>query len=154
MKNIVILFGEMGCGKNYWGERFAQDLGYQFFDGDTAATPEMVERVVKFKPITREMIIRFVNHLAEEIADRAEKTTGLVVAQALYFDEDRKFLKLFLSSLGYNVVFKWIRPSFWRNLKQIYSRKNGLKWALYLILNKPFFQKPTHEYDLIDFQGR
>lgn len=149
MKEIIILFGEMGAGKNYWGERFAQDLDYTFFDGDDVVTPEMLAQVVKFKPLTREMIIKYVNHLANEIANRAEQAPGLVVAQALYFDEDRKFLELFLRSLGYNVRFKWIRPPFVRHLKQLYSRPNGWRWILYWLSFTFWFQKPTHEFDMV-----
>src|ERR1700722_9035692 len=116
MKNVIILFGEMGGGKNFWGERLAKDLGYTFFDGDTVVTQEILERVQKFKPLNRQMVERYISHLCDEIADRMERPSGLVVAQALYFDEDRKALELFLRSLGYNVRFKWIRPTFWRNL--------------------------------------
>jgi len=115
MKNVIILFGEMGGGKNFWGERMAQDLGYAFFDGDTVVTQEILERVQKFKALNREMVERYIDHLCEEIANRIEAAPGLVVAQALYFDEDRKALGLFLRSLGYNVRFKWVRPTFWRN---------------------------------------
>ena len=153
MKNVIILFGEMGGGKNFWGERMAQDLGYTFFDGDTVVTQEILERVQNFKALNREMVERYIDHLCEEIANRIEAAPGLVVAQALYFDEDRKALGLFLRSLGYNVRFKWVRPTFWRNLKQIYSRDNGFRWVLYWLMNKPWFQKPTHEYDVIDTMG-
>lgn len=149
MKKIIILFGEMGAGKNYWGEKLAKEFGYSFFDGDTVVTPEMLERVSKFKSLTRDMITKYVNHLANEIADRAAESTGLIVAQALYSDQDRQFLKTFLQCLDYDVSFKWIRAPFWRNFKQIYSRPNGFRWVLYWLMNKPFFQKPTHNFDLV-----
>lgn len=145
MKNITILFGEMGGGKNYHGEIIANETNTPFFDGDEVVTPEMLERVKNFKSITRAMIINYVNVLANAIADRAEPN-GLIVAQALYFDEDRLFLKKFLECLGYHVTFVWVKTSFWRNLKQIYSRKNGLRWVIFWLMNKPFFQKPTHKY--------
>lgn len=147
MKEVTILFGEMGGGKNYHGERLSFILNLPFFDGDEVVTSEMLEKVTKFKPLTREMIINYVNVLANAIADRAEPN-GLIVAQALYFDEDRLFLQKFLSCLGYKVKFIWIKTPFWRNLKQIYSRKNGLRWSIFWLLNKPYFQKPTHEHDI------
>lgn len=147
MKEIIILFGEMGGGKNYHGERLSFIFNLPFFDGDDVVTPEMIERVSNFKGLTREMIINYVNVLANTIADKANESNGLVVAQALYFDEDRLFLKKFLECLGFTVRFFWVRTTFWRNLKQIYSRKNGLRWVIYWLMNKPFFQKPTHEYD-------
>lgn len=147
-KTIVILFGEMGGGKNYHGERLSRMTGFPFFDGDTVVTPEMAEKVSNFRPLTREMILSYVSRLANEIADRAEveDVPGLIVAQALYINDDRLFLKEFLRCLGFNVKFYWIKTPFWRNLKQIFSRKNGFRWVLYWLMNKPFFQKPTHEY--------
>jgi gluconate kinase len=149
MKEITILFGEMGGGKNYWGEIIANTMNVPFFDGDDVVTPEMLERVKGFKSLTREMIIRYVNGLANVIADKAEQSNGLVVAQALYLDEDRLFLQKFLQCLGYRVRFIWIKTSFWRNLKQIYSRKSGLRWVFYWLMNKPFFQPPTHHYSVL-----
>ncbi len=155
MKEIKILFGEMGAGKNYWGEfltkRINEDrnVNYVFLDGDTVATPEMLARVGKFKPLTREMIEDFINVLLMAIMDRAKPADGLVVAQALYFDEDRDFLEMLLSSLGYKVEFYWVKPPFWRNLVQLFSRKNGIRWIIYWLMNKPFFQKPTHKHQIM-----
>lgn len=145
MKTIYILFGEMGGGKNYHGERLAKIEGYSFFDGDDVVPPEMLEKVKNFEPLTREIVQNYISVLANAIADRAEDESvpGLVVAQALYFDEDRLFLESFLNCLGFKVKFIWVRARFWRNLKQIYSRPKGLRWVLYWLMNKPFFQKPT-----------
>jgi len=149
MKEVIILFGEMGGGKNYHGEILAKEKGYTFLDGDTVAQPEMLERVSQFKSLTREMIKKFIGRLIAAISLKAFKSNGLVVAQALYFDEDRIFIKWFLNQLGYNVKFIWVKPSFLRNLMQIYSRPKGLTWAVYWLLNKPWFQKPTHDYEKI-----
>jgi hypothetical protein len=51
---IIVLFGEMGGGKNYWGERIAAQKGYHFYDGDAAAPPIVVERVMQFKMLRRD----------------------------------------------------------------------------------------------------
>ncbi len=149
MKNIIVLFGEMGCGKNYWGARVAQEMGYVFYDGDLAAPPEVVEKVSRFKLLDRELILDFVHQLCLVIIDKVPATNGIVVAQALYFDQDRKYIKEELGRLGYHVSFQWVRPPFWRNLKQIYSRPDGFRWVVYWLRNKRWFQKPTHEYILI-----
>lgn len=150
MKKVVLLFGEMGGGKNYWGIRLAEDAGYDFFDGDTAAPPEMMEKVVNFQPLSREMIVQFVETLKQEILFRAEQSKlGLMVAQALYFDEDRKSIISLLEQEGYSVSAYWIKPPVWRNFRQILSRPHGWRWVLYWLMNKPFFQKPTHDYMII-----
>lgn len=141
MKKVLILFGEMGSGKNYWGEKFSQSYGLPFFDGDDVVTEEMRECISKFKPLNKDMIKRFVPLLANAIADRAEEN-GLVVAQALYTKRDREFIRQFLVCLGYDVEMRWIKTSLWRNLKQLYSRKNGMKWIVYWLVHKPFFQAP------------
>lgn len=146
---ITILFGEMGGGKNYWGKLIAKQDNATFFDGDTVATPVMKERVSKFKPLNREIIKDYINILFAEIEVRADDYGNLVVAQALYNDEDRKFLAEMLTGMGYNVQFYWIKTPFWRNLRQIWSRPNGFRWVLYWLMNKPFFEKPTHKYRFI-----
>lgn len=150
MKHIIILFGEMGCGKNYWGERIAKDRGYIFFDGDHAAPPAMVEKVTRFQLLSREQILHFVRELCIVITEKASAAeSGIVVAQALYFDEDRKYMAETLGNLGYRVTFQWVRPPFWRNIRQIYSRPQGSRWVLYWLRNKYWFEQPTHDHDII-----
>ncbi len=143
---ITILFGEMGSGKNYWGEIFMRTTPACFFDGDTVATPEMIARFSKFKSLSEEIIMNYLYKLTDEITARANVVGNLIVAQALYRDEHRCLLELFLKQQGVNVRFVWVKTSFWRNLKQLYSRPKGLRWILYWLMNKPFFQKPTHAY--------
>lgn len=150
MKHIIILLGEMGCGKNYWGERIAKDRGYIFFDGDHAAPPGMVKKVTRFQLLNREQILYFVRELCTIVIEKAATAeSGMVVAQALYFDEDRKYMVDMLGNLGYQVTFQWVRPPFWRNMRQIYSRPNGSRWVLYWLRNKYWFEQPTHAYDVI-----
>jgi gluconate kinase len=147
---IIVLFGEMGGGKNYWGERIAAQKGYHFYDGDAAAPPIVVERVMQFKMLRREHIRLFVDVLCEEIVrNTPPDASGMVVAQALYFDEDRKYLAASLQEKGFNVRFQWIRTPFWRNLRQVYSRPKGMRWAIYWLRNKRWFEHPTHEYTLL-----
>lgn len=148
MKEVIILFGEMGGGKNYWGSKLALENKYEFFDGDTVLPPAMLEKVTKFKPLDRVDIALFVNNLAAETVRRLKHSDGIVLAQALYLDSDRKFLATYLRKYGFSVKFIWVKPPFIRNMRQIFSRKNGFKWVLYWLINKPFFQKPTHFYNI------
>lgn len=146
MKTVYILFGEMGGGKNYHGEKFSFHWGMEFLDGDTLVPEEMMERVAAFKPLSPEIVEDYVtNHLAPAILNRS----SVIVAQALYMDKHRLFLRDFLTTHGYEVIFYWVKPKFWNNLKQIYSRPKGLKWVLYWLMNKPFFQKPTHDHQVV-----
>lgn len=152
--NIYIYFGEMGSGKTYQGKLAAAEDHVKFFDGDDVVPPEMAKLVSNFKPLTREIVHHYVTRiLAPEIVLQAKCASlfinDLVVAQALYTNEDRLYLKEYLELNGFDVSFLWVKPSFWRNLKQIYSRPHGLRWVLYWLLNKPFFQKPEHNYTRI-----
>lgn len=149
MKEIIILFGEMGSGKNYWGSKIAQKKGYFFVDGDDFILPEMLDVIKGFRPISEELLNAFVIRLTKEVAALAEQHKGIVLAQALYFNKDREFVANSLRELGYTVKFRWVKVSAWRNVKQLFSRPLGIAWIFYWLLNKPWFEKPTHEYKLI-----
>jgi len=150
MKTVHILFGEMGCGKTYYGSRFANTYGFKFFDGDSVITPRMLEKVSKFKGISQDILEEYMDVLSDSIADQMVDTECLVVSQALYRNKDRDSLKLFLECLGYRVIMWWIKTPFLQNIKSLLTRKDGWKWVMYWLLNKPFFQKPTQEHQIID----
>jgi len=150
-KVLTILFGEMGSGKNYWGETMHQwSPEYPFFDGDTVVPAEMLKKVSKFQPLTRDMVKSYIDILVAETEKRmiaSEK--GIFLAQALYFDEDRIDIKNYFETLGYRVIMYWIKPSWWQNLWQILKRPKGVRWAIYWAFNKPYFQNPTHNHTVI-----
>lgn len=158
MKAVYILFGEMGSGKSYYAvNKFVNGLegpAPGFLEGDSVLTPEMVERAKNFKHFTKEMVSSFIkDNLYPEIVKllnqrevhpRYPDYKALVVSQALYSNQDRLDLIKMLSDNGIEVMMIWVKPPFLQNLKQLWSRPKGLKWVLYWLLNKPFFQKPTH----------
>lgn len=148
MSHIIILFGEMGAGKNFLGEKIAKRLGYQFIDGDVFATPEMVKRVSKFKLLNRTIVCKYVMELFFQILPLAINN-NLVIAQALYSDEDRVYLEKYLGNAGHKISFKWIKPNFWQHMKQLYSRPKGFLWVLYCLINKLFFERPKLHYSEI-----
>jgi gluconate kinase len=141
MRKVIILYGEMGVGKNYQGERLAKSQGFGFLDGDTVLPPHIVERVRRFQPLTLEMVNDFVfKHLVEAIVLHSTEPKGLVVAQALYRRETREALKTRLQALGYEVELWIVWVPFLQNLRQLFSRPRGSRWVLYWLLNKPFFE--------------
>lgn len=150
-KKVIILFGEMGAGKNYHGERLAYSEGLTFLDGDNCVSGRMLAKVVKFKPIPRDILLDYIdNHLTPQIIEHAYKSrNGIVVAQALYLDNDRHVIMQTLEAHGFDVEFYWVKTPRIRNIKQLYSRKNGTRWVLYYLQNTAFFQKPTHPHKLI-----
>lgn len=148
MKKITIFFGEMGCGKTYCGSQYAKRHNLKFFEGDSVVTPRMLERVSKFRPIPRSILEEYIDVLSNAIADQAEGCDHLIVSQALYLNEDRESIKIFLETLGYEVRFWLVRVRMWRNFQNLLTRQDGWKWALYWLINKPFFQKPKHEHQI------
>jgi gluconate kinase len=148
MKTVYILFGEMGCGKTYQGSRYAERHDFKFFDGDSVITPRMLEKVKAFKPIPEDVLEEYMDTLFNAIADQMQDTDNLVVAQALYRNEDRELLKTFLESFGFRVVMWWVVSKWHRVIDGLLTRENGWKWVLYWLINKPFFQKPKHEHQV------
>lgn len=138
----------MGCGKTYCGSSYAKRHGFKFFDGDTVVTARMMNKVANFKPITRDIIEEYMDVLSNAIADQMADCDHLVVSQALYSNEDRETLKTFLECLGFQVRMWWVQVSLWRNVQNLLTRKDGWKWVLYWLFNKPFFQRPTHEHNV------
>lgn len=140
---VVILFGEMGAGKNYHGSRIAAERKLSFLDGDTVMPPEMAERVKAFKPLSGPMLAEFIHHhLLMAIIDKARGTRGVVVAQALYRRFNRSRLESQLGLMGYDPEFIHIKVPFMQNLRQLWSRPKGHLWVAYWLMNKPFFQHP------------
>lgn len=137
---IYILIGEMGVGKNYVGEKLAAKLNCEFIDGDDALLPNTRAKVEAFKPLTKKDLEEFMENLAFTIAFWYDGT-NTVVAQAIYRNENRAWLKQKLEDCGFEVKFVWIKAPFITHLKRIWNNR-GYKWLLYWLMNKPFFQKP------------
>jgi hypothetical protein len=144
MKRVIIIYGEMGAGKTYEGKRLAEELNAPFFDGDDCILPDMLACVQEFEPISKAMLDDYIFYrLAPEIDYQMDVygLSVLVVAQALYLREHRQYLMDFLQERGYCVDMREHRVPFWQNLKQLWSRKDGRKWVVYWLMNKPFFQR-------------
>lgn len=96
--------------------------------------------MLKFKPLTAEDIDNYVtNYLIPGIEERYKER--LVVGQALYREEHRKQIQTYFGEDKVKPI--WVTTkSHVTHFKRLYSRKDGLKWAIYGLYNKPFFQKP------------
>lgn len=152
---LYVLFGEMGVGKNYIGERLAHILGCDFYDGDLSMPSDMREKVNNLGFLSDEMLTRFVSvNLIRDIRDRmqglspfvASNVEDLVVAQALYKE---KYRQMVWNAFPDATLVYIVPPSLRVHLSRIMSRPRGLRWAMYLLMSKPFFQKPPHGTDII-----
>lgn len=148
MKKITILFGEMGSGKSHLGRALAGWRGVPFIEGDNYLPNDMLERVQSFLPLTLDQLDRFLlNVLPEALIREANASKrGIVVAQAMYRDCHRRQLRIYLETHGFEVELVYVNTPFFRNMKQIWTRKKGTLWVGYWLLNKLGFQVPTHSH--------
>jgi gluconate kinase len=146
---IYILFGEMGVGKNYVGERLAQGMGCEFFDGDTVIPKPMQDKIDGFEILTASVVEDFIhNHLIPEIQKRKTDRRNLVVAQALYRKEYRQAVIDVLGEENVKVIYL-PAPSFFTHMKRLMRRKNGIRWVIFCLISKLFFQRPYQNTTVI-----
>ena len=144
MSVVHIFFGEMGSGKSFQAKRFAQHEFMPRLEGDDLCSAEMVDLVSQFKPLSYSLVAELVDRLIMRMGELCETDDALVVSQALYFNDDRLRVSRELEALGHSVVWHWVRPGFFTNMKRLFGRPRGLRWIAYWLLNKPFFDRPTH----------
>jgi gluconate kinase len=148
------MFGEMGAGKSYWAQRWSFHTGFPMLDGDECLPQKMLDKAAKFEQFTREEVSSFVDSdLAVAILRKIKDAPGLVVAQALYRDEDRRSLHGILTELGYDVTWLWLKPGIVQNIKNLWKRRNPWQWLQYWLLNKPYFQAPSHQCKIYHANG-
>lgn len=151
-KEIYLFFGEMGGGKTYHAKKFAdENPDLLFIEGDNYVSTEMSARVQNFKLPTKAQIDNLVKVIAwVPVTDLTKNFKGVIICQALYLDEHRTWLIRQWENMGYEVTAVWVKVPFWRNMKQLLTRSRGWRWVTYWLMNKPFFQKPSHDYIHID----
>ncbi len=145
-KTITLFFGEMGSGKSYLGQRYANLEHMTFIEGDFFLSEDMRERVEAFQYVSPDQIDELVDRLRYDIPRlAAESLNGVVVSQALYRDADRWKLIHAWQKAGFEVDLFWVKPGVRQNLKQLLSREKGWRWVAYWLMSKPFFERPTHK---------
>lgn len=141
MAKITIFYGEMGSGKSYTAQKYADENGIQFYEGDDAVTPAMQSYILK-RPIPPDVLYDFMyRNLVPEIHVRACTTEHLVVAQALYLKEHREGIRRVLEAYGHTVEYVLVKVPVLRNLRQLLSRKYGVFWVAYWLMNHAFFEE-------------
>jgi gluconate kinase len=146
---IYLLFGEMGVGKNYVGERMARQLGCPFLDGDDAIPDWMMWKVERFKILSLGELDRYTQqHLVPAIYNAAVVGRGrdadLVVAQALYRRRHRRMIIEFMERHKVGITPVWLKPpSLMTHIRRLWSREHGFHWLVYAAVTKPFFQRPA-----------
>lgn len=149
-KLAILLFGEMGAGKSHFGRQLAERENCLFVEGDDCMPDDMHAVVKKFGVVTDEMTSKLVANLITTLTAMQRcclgSADGVVLAQALYKERDRVALVEALKAAGYVVEVGWVRAGFLQNVRQLWARDRGLRWVLYWLASKPFFEYPklTH----------
>lgn len=93
----------------------------------------------KFLPPTFEQLdeLLFRLYLAAVDSPRA----NVVVSQALYNANHRSMLVRWWQKMGHVVLVYRAHSGFWRNLRQLWRRDKGLRWVLFWLASKPWFER-------------
>lgn len=81
---FFIIMGVSGCGKTAVGQALAQELGWDFFDGDDFHPPANIAKMAGGIPLTDEEREPWLNALHDLIASHlAQKSPGVLACSAL-----------------------------------------------------------------------
>lgn len=150
---VHIFMGEIGAGKSYCGAQFANEHAFPFLEGDDFVPPEMAKKINLIIPPPEAVVANFVRHnLVQAIIGFAKSNPSaraVVVSQALYRNKHRGILTSALTKAGFEVEFYWVKCGLLQHARQLFSRPKGLGWLWFWLINKPFFQPPTHPHSLL-----
>lgn len=90
--NLFVVFGLLGCGKNYVGQVLHEDFGMFLYDADTDLTPEMLDAIRKQELISEPVRDAFFDKVILRIGQLRQRENRLVVCQALYKEKHRELI--------------------------------------------------------------
>ena len=90
---VLYLYGPVGAGKSYLCDLIAREAGWHAYHADKDSTPEIRKAVAEQKPFTLEMKQRYYEIIADKILALTQTFTHVVVDQATYKAQDRKYIK-------------------------------------------------------------
>lgn len=91
-KNVIILFGKPGSGKNFIGEIFEKEFGYHFYDATADLTPEMRENIKFGRLHSLDQRDEFAKNLIVRLTELKKNYEKIVFAQALVMERHRVML--------------------------------------------------------------
>ena len=138
---VTICFGQMGCGKNHYGQQLAKRLNQPFVDGDDALPELWRHRTLFTQP---DMLLFITTFLRQLIDEKLKDYPDFVLAQALYNEQYRLFLKKY-----YDCKFVYVKSSLVDNWINLGNREKKWQWRASWLICKPWFQEPQLEHDVI-----
>lgn len=134
---IVVLFGLLGCGKNYVGKIF-EEFGFHLYDADQDLTPIMKNAIANHQVFTKQMRDEYFDIVISRIAELKKSHKDLVVAQALFKNKHRqKILNAFPA-----VRFIWVQSAPELIRDRLIARANHIAGESYGELVNSQFEVP------------
>ena len=135
---IVVLFGLLGCGKNYVGKIF-EEFGFHLYDADKDLTPRMKRAIAKQQAFTEQMRDEYFEIVIRKVAELQKSHKDLVVAQALFKNKHRrKILNAFPDA-----TFIWVQCAPELISDRLTARANHIAGKNYGELVNRHFEIPT-----------
>jgi gluconokinase len=98
---ILVIMGVTGCGKSTVGRALAEDLGWNFVEGDAFHGPLNLSKLVRGECLTDEDRLFWVQQLAQEIKRSEASRRRMVLACSALKKSQRDILASASSSLAF-----------------------------------------------------
>jgi len=145
----LLLFGQIGSGKSFVGERLQRDFGIHYHDADDDLPVDMIAAVRAHQPITEAMRDEFTEIIIARIGELALRHTHFCLAQALFKNRHR----LRILTRCPTVMPVWIRSTEALIRARLLERTGHLASAYYAEKINPGFEAPTMPHQAIDNFG-
>ena len=145
----LLLFGQIGAGKSYLGQRLARDFGLTFYEGDHDITPAMRTAIATRAPFTPAMRLEFADLIAHRIATLAAGPPSFCIAQALFKNIERHHIRSHFP----NLTFVWVRASSEVIADRLRHRPGHVADLAYAEFANPYFEPPDFPHCVIENDG-
>lgn len=104
LPDVIFLFGLAGAGKSFVGDALAARFGWKVYHADADLTTEMRQAIAEKRLFTPQMRDKYFEIVASTILELKREQVPLIVTQAAYKQQHRKFLKEKIQRLDFVCV--------------------------------------------------
>lgn len=144
-----LLFGQIGAGKSYLGEYLAREFGFTFYEGDRDITPAMRHAIAARVPFTPAMRTEFAGILAGRIGQLAHGPAPFCIAQALFKNTERRWIRARFPEL----TFVWVQAAPGVIAERLRQRTGHVADLTYAEFANPYFEPPDFPHRVIENDG-
>jgi gluconate kinase len=136
-KQLLILFGKTGVGKNFVARLFERELGYYWYDADIDLTQEMLYAINHKLAFTAETRARYFEIVTKKIKSLLPTAEKIVVTQGLFKNINRHDL---MQKFPWA---QWIWVEAEQNvIEERVARRNSMVTPAYARKINAYFEKP------------